>query len=46
MAKEKVESKAKRIINIVVMTIEILIIIAGIALSITVIFGSKTKSEA
>ena len=45
MAKEKVESKTKKIINIVVMTIEILIIIAGIALSISVIFGSKTKSD-
>ena len=46
MAKEKkVETKTKKIINIVVMTIEILIIIAGIALSISVIFGSKTKSD-
>ncbi len=46
MAREKkVESKTKKIVNIVVMTIEILIIIAGIALSISVIFGSKTKTD-
>ncbi|MBE5763916.1 MAG: hypothetical protein E7338_06850 [Clostridiales bacterium] len=46
MAKEaKVESKTKNIINIVIMTIEILIIIAGIVLSATVIFGSKTKAD-
>ena len=46
MAKEqKVESKTKKIINLVVMIIEILIIIAGIILSATVIFGSKTKAD-
>ncbi len=46
MSKEKKEeSKAKKIINIVVMAIEIIIIIAGIVLSATVIFGSKTKSD-
>ena len=46
MAKEKKEmSKSMRIVNIVVMTIEILIIIAGIVFSATVIFGSKTKAD-
>lgn len=46
MAKEKTkESRNKKIVNIVVMVIEILIIIAGIGLSISVIFGSKTKSD-
>ena len=46
MAKEvKEESKTKKIVNLVVMIIEILIIIAGIVLSATVIFGSKTKSD-
>ena len=46
MAKEKKEqSKAMRIINIVIMTIEILIIIAGIIFSATIIFGTKTKAD-
>ena len=40
MAKQNKEmSKTMRVINIVVMTIEILIIIAGIIFSATVIFG-------
>ncbi len=48
MAKTEVkeESKARKIVNIVVMTLEILVIIACIALSITVIVGSKTEAEA
>lgn len=46
MAKEKKEqSKAMKIVNIVIMAIEILIIIAGIVFSATVIFGTKTKSD-
>ena len=47
MAKNEVkeESKAKKIINIVIMTIEIIIIIACIAMSITIIVGSKTETE-
>ncbi len=48
MAKKEVkeESKAKKIVNIVIMTIEILVIIACIAMSITIIVGSKTETEA
>ncbi len=47
MAKKekKEESKAKKIVNIVIMTIEILVIIACIAMSITIIVGSKTETE-
>ena len=41
----KEESKAKKIINLVIMIIEILIIIGGIVFSATVIFGSKTKTD-
>ena len=43
---KKEDSKAKKIVNIVIMTIEILIIIACIAMSITIIVGSKTETEA
>ncbi len=48
MAKKEVkeESKTRKIVNIVIMTIEILIIIACIAMSITIIVGSKTETEA
>ncbi len=48
MAKKEVkeESKAKKIVNIVIMTIEIIVIIACIAMSITIIVGSKTETEA
>lgn len=43
MAKEKkVETKAKKIVNLVIMIVEILIIIAGIAFSIVMITGQKT----
>lgn len=42
---KKQESKASKIINIVVMTIEIIVIIAGIALSIAVITGSKSTTR-
>lgn len=47
MAKKekKEQSKTAKIVNIVVMTIEILVIIASIAMSITIIIGSKTKTE-
>lgn len=39
------ESRTKKIINIVVMSIEVLIIIACITLSIVVIIGSKSTTE-
>ncbi len=47
MAKKekKEQSKVMKIVNLVIMIIEILIIIAGIVLSATVIFGSKTKTD-
>ena len=46
MAKEKKEeSKVKKIANLVIMIIEIAIIIAGVIMSATVIFGSKTKAD-
>ena len=46
MAKEKkVETKTSRIINVVIMTVEILIIIAGIIFSITMITGQKTTTD-
>lgn len=44
MAKEKkVETKTKKIINLVIMIVEILIIIAGIAFSVVMITGQKTS---
>lgn len=48
MAKKEVkeESKTKKIVNIVIMTIEIIIILACIAMSITIIVGSKTETDA
>ena len=46
MAKNnKPESKTKKIVNIVVMVIEIMIIIASIVLSIAVITGSKVTNK-
>ncbi len=47
MAKKekKEQSRAAKIINIVIITIEIIIILASIAMSITIIIGSKTKTE-
>ena len=45
MSKNKEESKAKRIVNIVVMVVEIIVIILAIVLAVSVIFGSKKTEE-
>ena len=46
MVQEKVETKTKKIVNLVIMIIEILIILAGIVFSVVMITGQKTSTDA